>query len=218
MTEDIIDNIEVFKQNHIRINSGGKEIHFDPFRTDNAPGNADFIFITHDHSDHFSPGDIERTACGNTVLIVPEKMLSKAAAVESFVGKIAAVRPGETYDIDGLEFETLPAYNIGKPFHPKNAGWVGYVLKTGGGRIYVAGDTDATEEAKAVRCDIALIPIGGTFTMNPKQAAELVNEIKPGIAVPVHYGSIVGKEKDGSEFEKRVDKDVKVVFKIRFGQ
>ena len=216
MTENIIDNIDVFKQNHIRIGCGGKEIHIDPFRSDNAPRNADYIFITHDHSDHFSPRDIECISNKETVLIVPERMYEKAAAVEDIVGKIAAVRPGEKYDIDGLEFETLPAYNIGKPFHPKNAGWVGYVLNIEGWRVYVAGDTDATEEARAVKCDIAFIPIGGTFTMNPKQAADFVNEIKPKIAVPVHYGSIVGKEKDGFEFEKRVDKAVKVVFKICF--
>ena len=212
------DNIEVFRQNHIRIFRDGKEIHFDPFRTDNAPRNADYIFITHDHSDHFSIRDIERTGNKNTVLIVPEKIMEKARAADNIIGRIFAVKPGGTYNIDGLEFETLPAYNIMKPFHPKSAGFVGYILKLGGKRIYIAGDTDATPEAKSVKCDIALLPIGGTYTMDPKRAAELANEIRPEAVIPVHYGCIVGSEKDGREFESRVDKDIKVVFKIRFDE
>lgn len=212
----MIENIDVFKQNHIRIVFGGKEIHFDPFRTDSAPKSADLVFITHDHGDHFSVSDIERVSRKNTVLIVPEKMLGKAKELEGTVGKIVSVRPGEAYCEDGISFETVPAYNIGKPFHPKSAGWVGYILMIGGKRIYIAGDTDATKEAAAVKCDIALLPIGGTYTMNAKQAAELAGVIKPETVVPVHYGSIVGKEKDGAEFAKAVDKAVNVVFKIRF--
>ena len=210
----MIDRIKVFKQNHIRIESGGKIIHIDPFMADETPHDADFILITHDHHDHFSPGDIEKAACGRTVLLVPEKMREKARAAEKFVGKIVTVKPVGTYSVDGLEFETVPAYNIAKPFHPKAAGWVGYILCLEGRRVYVAGDTDATDEARAVRCDIALLPAGGTYTMNAKQAAELANRIKPGIAVPVHYGGIVGSVRDGEKFASFVDKSIKVVLKI----
>lgn len=210
------ENIEVFRQNHIRIRCGDKEVHIDPFWSDSAPKNADFILITHDHSDHFSPSDIERTACGSTVLIVPEKMLEKASQVKDMVRSIVTVKPGEAYCVEGLEFETVPAYNKIKPFHPKSAGWVGYIIKTGGKRIYIAGDTDATKEAASVRCDIALLPIGGTYTMDPKEAAELADKIKPETVIPVHYGGIVGKEKDGLDFKKRVSGDIDVVFKIKF--
>jgi L-ascorbate metabolism protein UlaG (beta-lactamase superfamily) len=212
----MIENIEVYKQNHIRITSGGKEIHIDPFQTDSATNSADLIFITHDHFDHFSVKDIGNTAKDGAVLIVPENMRAKAEAAAKYVKKIVTVKPNEAYTVDGIEFETVPAYNIGKPFHPKSAGWVGYILNIGGKRIYAAADTDATKEAEAVKCDIALVPVGGTYTMNAKQAAKLVNTIKPQIAVPVHYGGVVGKEKDGLEFQKAVDTNIKVVLKIKF--
>ena len=125
-------------------------------------------------------------------------------------------KPCEKYVVDSLEFETVPAYNVGKPFHPKSAGWVGYVLNVDGSRVYVAGDTDATAEAENVKCDVALLPIGGTYTMNAKQAAGLANKIRPAAVIPVHYGGIVGRENDGFDFEKQVDGGIKVAFKIRF--
>lgn len=210
------ENIQVFRQNHICIRFGNRIIHTDPFMSDFSPRNADFILITHDHHDHFSLKDIEKTANKNTVLIYPEDMRKKAAEAEKYVGKTFSVKPCESRNIEGLEFETVPSYNIGKPFHPKSAGWVGYILKIDGKRIYIAGDTDDTKEAEQVKCDIALVPIGGTYTMNALQAAEFINIIKPEIAIPVHYGGIVGSIKDGETFEKAVDKDIKVEFKIKF--
>ena len=143
-------------------------------------------------------------------------MAGKAQEVSDAVGRIETVKPAVNRDINGLEFETIPAYNLLKPFHPRSAEWVGYVLMAGGRRIYIAGDTDATKEAKAVKCDIAIVPIGGTYTMDAKKAAELVNTIRPDIAVPVHYGSIVGKPSDGDVFAENVKSPVKVVYKIRF--
>ncbi len=193
-------NIEVFTQNSIRIKDGDRTVYIDPFRMKTEPQDADIILITHDHYDHFSPEDIARTAGKDTVLVVPEKMEDKAQEVAGLVKRIATVKPGTRCQVEGLELETVPAYNILKPFHPRNAGWVGYVLQIGGKRIYIAGDTDATKEAKAVRCDIALIPIGGTYTMDAKRAAELVDAIRPEVAIPTHYGSIVGKPSDGAAF------------------
>ncbi len=132
------------------------------------------------------------------------------------VGRLETVKPAVYREISGLEFETVPAYNTLKPFHPKSAEWVGYVLRIDGKRIYIAGDTDATKEAKAVKCDIAIVPIGGTYTMDARKAAELVNALRPDIAIPVHYGSIVGKPSDGDVFAGNVKSPVKVVFKIQF--
>ncbi len=103
-----------------------------------------------------------------------------------------------------------------KPFHPRTAQWVGYILRIDGKRIYIAGDTDATKEAKAVKCDIALVPVGGTYTMDARKAAELVNLIRPEVAIPVHYGSIVGKTSDGEAFAELVEPPVKVELKIKF--
>lgn len=210
-------NIEVFTQNSIRIKDRGRNIYFDPFQMKEDPHDADFIFITHDHYDHFSPEDIMKVAGSDTVLIVPEKMAGKAAGeVAGLAERMITVKPGIYREVDGLEFETIPSYNILKPFHPKNAGWVGYILHIDGRRIYIAGDTDATKEAKAVKCDIALVPIGGTYTMDVKKAAELINTLRPDVAIPTHYGSIVGNPSDGEAFAELVKAPVKVELKIRF--
>ncbi len=207
------ENIRVFTQNSIKISSSSGAIYIDTFKMNEAPHDAAYILITHDHYDHFSPEDIEKVANKNTILVVPEKMKSKADKISGMVKRIETVSPGTKTEIDGLGIEAVPSYNILKPFHPKSAGWVGYILNIDGERIYIAGDTDLTKEAKEVRCDIALIPIGGTYTMDVKKAAELVNIIKPKTVIPTHYGSIVGTAKDADAFAKLVDEsiDVKII-------
>ncbi|MCR4744247.1 MAG: MBL fold metallo-hydrolase [Lachnospiraceae bacterium] len=209
------ENIDVFTQNSIRIRTDDKKIYIDPFQMKESPSDADFILITHDHYDHFSPEDIEKVTNGKSVLVVPEKMSEKAEEVKKLVGKIVTVRADNSYDIDGLSFVTIPAYNLLKPFHSKSAGWIGYILNLDGKRIYIAGDTDATKEAKSVKCDIALVPIGGTYTMDPKKAAELINIIRPETAIPVHYGTIVGNPKDADKFIEYVDNSINVEIKIK---
>ncbi len=196
----MVDNIEVFTQNSIRIRGNEGVIYVDPFHMREEPHDAKYVFVTHDHYDHFSPEDIEKVAGADTVLIVPEKMKGTAGEAARFVERIITVTPDMQTEIDGLAVETVPSYNLRKGFHPKNAGWVGYILTVDGKRIYIAGDTDATEEAKAVSCDVALIPIGGTYTMNVDEAAELVNAMQPGVAIPTHYGSIVGSRNDAKAF------------------
>ena len=210
------ENIEVFKQNSIRITDGNRKIYIDPFEMTEEPHDAAFVLITHDHYDHFSPESIEKVANASTVLVVPEKMEKKAVDIAVNVGKVVTVKPGVFKEIDGLEVGTVPAYNILKPFHSKSAEWVGYILRINAKRIYIAGDTDMTKEAKAVKCDVALVPIGGTYTMDAKKAAELINTIKPEVAIPVHYGNVVGSPKDGKIFEANVKEPVKVEFKIQF--
>jgi L-ascorbate metabolism protein UlaG (beta-lactamase superfamily) len=143
-------------------------------------------------------------------------MEGKAQEAADMVGRILTVKPGVYREVNGFEFETIPAYNILKPFHPKSAEWVGYILRVDGKRIYVAGDTDATKEAKAVKCDIALVPVGGTYTMDARKAAELVNILRPDVAIPTHYGTIVGKPGDGEEFAKYVKGPVKTELKLKF--
>ncbi len=212
----MIGNIEVLTQSSIRIQTGGTVIRLDPFQVKGSPKDAGLILITHDHHDHFSPEDIRRTAGPGAILVVPEKMKDKARRTEGLVGQIVTVRPGQAKTIAGIEIETVPAYNTIKPFHPKSAGWVGYILTLEGKRIYIAGDTDATREARQVRCDIALVPIGGTYTMDAKKAAELINAIHPEIAVPTHFGNIVGNPEDAMTFAKIVDADIQVVNKLRF--
>ena len=179
------DNIRVLTHSSIRItDERAGVIYIDPYEIEGNPGDASIILITHDHYDHFSPKDIVKIANEDTILVVPEKMENKAQEAAGSVGKIETVIPGGFREAGGLEFETVPAYNTLKPFHTKSAGWVGYILRVNGKRIYIAGDTDLTKEARGVKCDIALVPVGGTYTMDAKKAAELVNELRPEIAIP----------------------------------
>lgn len=212
----MVENIEVNTQNSIRITSRVGTIYVDPLEIANDAHDADYILITHDHYDHFSPEDIRKVAKADSILVVPEKMADKTQEVAGDVEKIETVKPGVYQELNGLEFETVSAYNLLKPFHPKSADWVGYVLRIDGKRIYIAGDTDATKEAKAVKCEVALVPIGGTYTMDAKKAAELVNAIRPNVAIPVHYGNIVGRPSDGDVFAQNVKDPIKVEFKIKF--
>ncbi|MCR4838616.1 MAG: MBL fold metallo-hydrolase [Eubacterium sp.] len=212
MTKDI----ELFTQNSIKIMEGDRRIYIDPFQMRREPQNADFILITHDHYDHFSPKDIAKVASPSTVLVVPETMAEKAKEVESLVAKICTVRPGEEYVFDGLRLETVAAYNIGKAFHPKEAGWVGYIVIIAGQRIYIAGDTDETAEALDVICDIAMVPVGGTYTMDAREAARLVNNIKPKAAIPTHYGNSVSSKSAAETFREHVDLSIKVEIKMLY--
>ena len=209
------DNIRVMTHSSIRItDEKAGVIYIDPFEIDEELKDASFIFITHDHYDHFSPKDIAKIAKGETILVVPERMAGKAKVAAGMVGRIETVSQGVSREAAGLEFETVPAYNRLKPFHPKSGGWVGYLLKTGEETVYIAGDTDATVEAAQVRCDIAMVPIGGTYTMNAKQAAELINRIQPAVAIPTHYGSVVGSKDDAGVFAGNVDPSVSVEIKM----
>lgn len=211
----MLDNIEVFTQSSIRVKSGVGTIYIDPFRMKEEPHDADYVLITHDHYDHFSIEDIHKVIKNTTILVVPARMEDDARELEREVGEIVTVKPGAYKELSGLELETIPAYNTAKPFHPRRAEWVGYILRVDGKRIYIAGDTGLTKEAKQVRCDIALVPVGGTYTMDTKRAAELINTIRPEYAIPTHYGSIVGKQSDGQTFAQLVKSSVKVVEKIQ---
>ena len=123
---------------------------------------------------------------------------------------IFKVKPFEECDLGVIKFKTVPAYNINKPFHPKKNNWVGYVIEFEGKSYYVAGDTDALEENLNISVDVAFIPIGGTYTMDSVEAASFVNKIKPKRVVPIHYGMVVGDEKDLNKFVENVDSDIKV--------
>ncbi len=212
----LTDQIDVFIQNSIRIRGNGRTIYIDPFRMKEEPHDADFIFITHDHYDHFSAEDIMKVAGGSTTLILPARMEEKAAQVPVKFSRVYTVTPGTAHEVDGCKFETVPAYNNMKPFHPRSSGWVGYIFDVEGKRVYVAGDTDATREAQEVRCDIALVPIGGTYTMDASKAAGLINIIRPEVAIPVHFGSLVGDPSDADTFASLVESPVEVVRKIEF--
>lgn len=214
ITMEAVDAIGINTHSSIRI-GGEKIVYIDPIEIRLVYHDADLVLITHDHYDHFSPEDIQKVSNSKTLLVVPEKMRSLADQTGIGPDHIFTVRPGESLDLCGITVETVAAYNNLKPFHPKRNKWVGYIITMNGCRYYIAGDTDANPDNKKVVCDIALIPVGGTYTMNPTDAAKFINTIKPKIAVPTHYGSIVGKGEDGQTFSNAVHPPIKVVFKLK---
>ena len=210
----MLDNIEVLYHSSIRINKE-KIIYIDPFKIDRNFNDADIIFITHDHYDHYSEEDIDKVINENTTIIIPEELLTKLLRKGINKNAIITVEPNKNYMVQGIKFETISAYNTNKTFHPKENGWVGYIIIINGIRYYIAGDTDITEENKQVKCDVAFVPVGGTYTMDFKEAASLINEIKPKIAIPIHYGSIVGTEQDAIDFIRLLHPEIKGIILMK---
>ena len=211
----MLENIEVLCHSSIKINKE-KIMYIDPFRINKNYNDADIIFITHDHYDHYSEEDIDKIKKQDTIIVAPKKLFTKILEKGFEKDNIITVEPNKKYNVKGINFETIPAYNINKQFHPKENAWVGYIIELEGVKYYIAGDTYITPENKEVKCDVAFVPVGGTFTMNYKEAAELVNEIKPKVAVPIHYGSIVGTEQDAIDFSKLLNSDIE--YKILMGK
>ena len=205
----MIENIEINCHSSIKI-SKEKVIYIDPFKIENEKYDADIIFITHDHYDHYSPEDIEKIIKENTIIVAPKtvKALSK-------MKNVVSVEPNKTYEVEEIKIETIPSYNINKQFHQKQNDWIGYILEIENVRYYIAGDTDITPENRQVKCDVAFVPIGGTYTMDYREAAQLINEIKPKIVIPEHYGSIVGTKEDALKFQKLLNNDIECKLLIK---
>ena len=203
----MLDGIQVLCHSSIRMKRD-MTIYFDPFQINHDYNDADILLITHDHYDHYSEEDIDRVVKKDTIVVAPmdlkEKLLNHGFQIE----QIVLVEPNQTYQVKGIEVHTIPAYNTNKAFHKKEYGWVGYLITLDGTVYYVAGDTDITKENLQVRCDVAFVPVGGTYTMTYEEGARLVNQIHPKIAVPIHYGSIVGTKEDGKKFSELLDPDI----------
>ena len=210
----MLENIEVLYHSSIRINKE-KTIYIDPFKIDRNYNDADIVFITHYHYDHYSEEDIDKVINENTTIIIPDELLTKLLRKGINKNAIITVEPNKNYMVQGIKFETISAYNTNKTFHPKENGWVGYIIIINGIRYYIAGDTDITEENKQVKCDVAFVPVGGTYTMDFKEAASLINEIKPKIAIPIHYGSIVGTEQDAIDFIRLLHPEIKGIILMK---
>jgi len=184
---------------------GKRVIYIDPYQLE-FPEVGDMILITHDHPDHCSPEDVKWLRRGATVIVAPE------ACAARFKGDVRVVQPGDTLTIRGVAIEVVPAYNLDKEFHPKEAGGVGYIVTTVEGlRIYHAGDTDLIPEMEQIKADVALLPVGGTYTMDAEQAAQAANWIKPRLAIPMHWGSIVGSRKDAEKFRDLCEVEVRIL-------
>ena len=206
------EQIRINTHSSIRI-EGSRTVYFDPFQIKEDPHDADVVCITHEHFDHFDPESIEKIRKADTVFICPAGMKKK---LESMADEehCRLLQPGGETVIGDMIVTGIPAYNRLKPFHPKHNKWLGYLMEMDGIRYYIARDTDALTELQDIRCSIALVPIGGTYTMTAKDAAALVNKMRPDAAIPTHYGSIVGNEADADTFRKLVDPAVEVITKI----
>lgn len=204
-------NIEVFTQSAIKL-SGKEKIYFDPFKITTEYHDADFIFITHDHYDHYDESSIRKVMNNQSILIVPKILKEKAELISE---NIMVVEPNKHYELGNIAFDTLPAYNIEKDFHPKSKEYVGYNLELDGCKYYVMGDTDVVREIKQVKTDICFVPIGGYYTMDVNDAAEYINEIKPKKVVPIHYGSIIGDISLQEDFKKLVNDNIEVEILIK---
>ena len=218
----MLENVKVLCHSSIRIEDKENGIvYFDPYEIDKNYNDADYIFITHSHYDHFSPEDILKVKKDTTKIIIPNEMNNDEEiriTIEDLgfaKDDIFYVVPDSYYLIDDLSFEVIAAYNVSKNFHPKEKEWVGYIIHLNDVSYYIAGDTDITKENKKVKCDVAFLPIGGTYTMTAKEAAKLVNEINPKIAVPIHYGLIVGKKEDANIFKENLNSDIKCEIMIK---
>ena len=201
-----LDRITVNVQSSIRI-EGSKILYFDPFQMREAAHDADIIFITHEHYDHFEPESIVKVKKESSFLVAPESMKKKVLS-SSVAAKEQCLfyGPDEAHKLGDIAIKTVPAYNKLKPFHPKGKKWLGYAVTMDNICYYISGDTDVTEDIRKVRCDVALIPVGGFYTMDVIQAAEYIADLKPRAVIPTHYGDIAGKKTDGMDFMRALEK------------
>jgi L-ascorbate metabolism protein UlaG (beta-lactamase superfamily) len=175
-------------------------IYIDPWGTGEDEAPADVIFITHAHDDHFQPQEIDRLRTTSTRIVAPRDV------ADALSGDVTPVAPGESHSVGGISFQAVPAYNIVEhrlERHPKANNWVGYVVEIDGTRYYHSGDTDHVPELDSVSADVAMVCIGGDpFTMGPVEAASLVKVMRPSVAVPMHYGFVVGSPRQADEFRR----------------
>jgi L-ascorbate metabolism protein UlaG (beta-lactamase superfamily) len=199
--EELPKMVRWYGQSSLRVEIGGKLVWLDPVKVP-VTEKADLILVTHDHGDHYSPEDIKRLSGPGTLVLA------------GFDGSpFERVRPGDKKVVGELTVEAVPAYNLVKTqFHPKSAGYCGYVLSARGLRVYDAGDTERIPEMGGIACDVAFLPLGQTYTMgSPAEAAQAALDVKARIAVPFHFGLYEGSEADAAEFSRLLKGKVEVV-------
>ncbi len=202
-------NISINARSSIRI-EGTKVIYFDPFKIAEEEHDADIIFVTHEHYDHFSPEDIKKVSNEETILVVPYSMkqivLEKVGGTIGEVKFVKAENAGISLTIGSVLVKWVRAYNVDKPFHTKENSWVGYVVTLDGETYFVTGDTDANEDNVNVKCDVLLVPCGGKYTFDAEEAAEFTYKIKPQRVIPTHYTDMPGESEIGENFRHATQK------------
>src|SRR6478609_1252570 len=211
---ELVSNMHWIQQSCFRIEGSKFKIYTDPVSI-SGTDQADIILITHPHGDHFSPADIDKLVTSKTILIAPGDC--------NYTGKVGArvyLGPGNTYTAFGaVKITAVPAYNIVKTQnHPKSNNWVGYVVTINGVTFYTAGDTERVPEMKNITTDIAMLPLGQTYTFNTvAEAAEAAKDTKAKVAIPMHFGLYEGTEADASTFQNLLSGSMKVVIKTKGG-
>ena len=203
MTKSFAENIHWLGHAGFRID-GDKVIYFDPYQIESGP-QADLIFISHDHFDHCSPEDVAKIQGPETIIITEKDSAGK------LTGDVRVIKPGETLVLDGVKILGVPSYNTDKDFHPRRNRWLGFLVEMSGISIYHSGDTDFIPEMKELNVDIALLPVSGTYVMTADQAVKAALAIGPELAIPMHYGTIVGGNQDAVTFKSALDGKVRVL-------
>ncbi len=195
--------------------TNGKTVIIDPFKIRSSPGKADILLVSHEHSDHLSIEDIRKVATESTAVVAAASCRNELSKLK--FKNVKLVQPGDRVKLDDVTVEAVPAYNLnkfrepGKVFHPKEDGKVGFVVQLKGVRVYHAGDTDAIPEMKTLKVDLALLPVSGTYVMTAQEAAEAAKMIGPKLAIPMHYGAIVGSESDAERFRQMASCQVQIL-------
>ena len=198
----MLENIHWLGHDTFRLD-GSSTIYIDPWKLPAGARPADLILVTHDHFDHFSAADIASIGSAGTTLIGPAAVTDQTSGLTT-----VTLAPGEAATVGGVTVTAVPAYNLdkfrgpGEPYHPREAGYLGYVVEMDGLRVYHAGDTDAIPEMSDVRCNVALLPVGGTYTMTADEAAAACDALGAATAVPMHFADLVGTQADAERFRE----------------
>jgi len=194
-----------------RIDADELQIYIDPWQLGEDAPPADLILITHDHGDHCSPEDVAKIIKDDTAIV------TIALAASQLTGDIKLIQPGDKLTVKGIPIEVVPAYNLtkfrspGNPFHPKESGYVGFIITVGGVRIYHTGDADVIPEMEALEVDIALLPVSGTYVMTTEEAIEAADILQPKVAIPMHIGRGIGGLEMAEEFKQKAHIPVEVL-------
>lgn len=188
-----------------------KIIYIDPFELKEGLDKADVIFMTHGHHDHCSIKDAAKISKPNTIVVATADCMESLEQLD--IKEKLIVEPNKEYEVSGIKFETVPAYNTNKQFHPKTNNWVGFIITLNNKRYYHAGDTDKIPEMSSLKeIDVAFMPVGGTYTMTAEEAALATNMFNPKKAIPMHYGSVVGTKEDAETFKDKCDCEAEILY------